>query len=67
MYIYIFFFREKTESASKDFQDNHSENCHTLSVQTQEPKIQLNNNNNDINITRQKTKKTFKNALPQVS
>lgn len=57
-------FREKSES---DFPDNHPGNCHILPFQIQEPKKQFNNNNNDINIPRKKSKKTFKNALPQVS
>lgn len=41
-----------------------SVNCRNAPIK--EPTNQNNNNNNDINVFRTKSKKTFKNALPQV-
>lgn len=65
---YLKNFRDTTELASNDYPDKHS----TISgmvptIQMRDPKHQLNNNHNDVNILNCKTKKTFKNALPQVN
>lgn len=59
-------FRKKIEA------DGHStlpSICHTHPTETHEPIKQFNNNNNAIDNMplRYKQKKTFKNALPQVS
>lgn len=70
MYFIFFFFREKSKSESNDLSDKNSTisgTFHVPSIQVQEPNILLNNNNNDVNTSKYKIKKTFKNALPQVS
>lgn len=61
-------FRDTTDSASNDYIDKHSTIPGTVpTIQLQDPKHQLNNNHNDVNLPNCKTKKTFKNALPQVN
>lgn len=66
--LYLKNFRDTTESASNDYPEKHSTISGTVpTIQMRDPKHQLNNNHNDVNIPNYKTKKTFKNALPQVN
>lgn len=64
----VYFFRDRIEPVlTNDLPNDHSTasvNCRI--AQIKEPTNQNNNNNNDINVFRTKSKKTFKNALPQV-
>lgn len=64
----VYFFRERTEPVlTSDLPNDHSTvsvNCRIAPIK--EPTNQNNNNNNEIEAFRTKSKKTFKNALPQV-
>lgn len=60
----------KSESVLSDLPDNQStisNICHKPPSKLQDLQIQFSNNNNNINISEKIPKKTFKNALPQVS
>jgi len=64
----LIFFRERIEPVlTSGLPNDHSTpsvNCRIASIN--EPTNQNNNNNNDISEFRIKSKKTFRNALPQV-